>query len=47
MASCHLVEDGYAHAMEILALTELGAAVVGHVCPLNFMFWVVGFFWFP
>lgn len=43
MASCHLVEDVYVRAMEILALTKLEAAVLGHVCPLNCMF-VWGFF---
>lgn len=31
-------EDAYARAMEILALTKLEAAVLGHVCPLNCMF---------
>lgn len=32
------MEDVYASAMEMLALTKLEAAVLGHVCPLNCMF---------
>lgn len=43
MASCHLVEDVYACAMEILALTKLEAAVLAHVRPLNCMFVFWGF----